>query len=119
MRTKLLAGAILLLVAAPALADSWDFVLNNKTGKTIKMVELAPSGTQTWAKEETEEGRSSAIKQGASFTVHFTKDASACKFDVRLTYDDDSTAVFPGLNVCDNAFADFSYNGATPVVKGS
>ncbi|MGN6498421.1 MAG: hypothetical protein ACTHK5_13955 [Tsuneonella sp.] len=119
MRTKLLTGAILLIVAAPALADEWDFVLNNKTGKTIKMVELAPSGSQTWASEQTEQDRESTIKPGASFTVHFTKDASACKFDVRLTYDDDSTAVFPALNVCDNAFADFSYNGATPVVKGS
>lgn len=119
MRTRLLAGAVLLTLASPALADSWDFVLNNKTGKTIKMVELAPTGSQTWAKEETEDDRASTVKPGASFTVHFTKDASACKFDVRLTYEDDSTAVFPALNVCDNAFADFSYNGATPVVKGS
>jgi hypothetical protein len=114
-----LTGAMLLCIAAPAVADDWDFVLNNKTGKTIKMVELAPSGGEAWAKEQTDEDRPSTIKPGASFTIHFTKDAKACKFDVRLTYSDDSTAVFPGLNVCDNAFADFSYKGETPVVKGS
>ena len=37
-----------LFVASPALAEDWDFVLTNGTGKSIKMVEIAPTGSTDW-----------------------------------------------------------------------
>lgn len=119
MRMKLVIGTVLLALAAPAQADDWDFVLVNKTGKTIKQVELALSGSDAWFQWKTEEGVSSAIKPGVDYTVHFGKDAKACRFDIRLTFDDDSTAVAQGLNVCDHAFADFSFKNGALTAKGS
>lgn len=119
MRMKMVAGAALLALAAPALAENWDFVLVNKTGRTIKMVEVAPAGSGAWAKQKVEEDIASDIKPGNDHTVHFEKDASACKFDVRLTFADDTTATAGALDVCDYAFAEFSFNGETLAIKGS
>lgn len=119
MRINLVIGTALLALAAPVHAGDWDFVLVNLTGKTIKQVELSPSGSESWSKWKTEEGVSSEIEPGVDYTVHFSKDAKACRFDVRLTFGDGSTATVQGLNVCDNAFADFSFKNGTLAVKGS
>ena len=119
MRIQLVIGTVLLALAAPVRAGDWDFVLVNLTGKTIKQVELSPSGSEAWSKWKTEEDRSAEVKPGEDYTVHFSKDAKACRFDVRLTFSDDSTATAQGLNVCDNAFADFSLKNGTLAMKGS
>ena len=120
MRSNLVAGAVLLALATPAVAESWDFVLVNKTGRAIRTVEVAPAGSGAWAKEKlAEDIVVSDIEPGEDHTVHFDRDAQACKFDVRLTFADDSTATAGGLDVCDYAFAEFSFKGETLAVKGS
>jgi hypothetical protein len=118
MVAKLLIGVALLAVAAPAYAEDWDFVLVNKTGKSIKMIELSDSGKAAWAQEKLDEDMvHDPIRTGTNHTVHFDK--TACAVDVRLTFADDSQAVFTNFNACDNAFGDFSFKGDLPVVKGS
>lgn len=120
MRIKLLAAGLLLTLAAPAFAENWDFVLVNKTGKTIKLVEVSESGQAAWKKELADEDRpATSIKPGQDHTVHFEREAKACKFDVRMTFDDDSQAVWAGFDVCKFAFGDFALNGDLPVVKGT
>jgi hypothetical protein len=90
----------------------------NKTGKTIKTVELSDSGKSEWAPERLDEDViEDPIRPGTNHTVHFDK--KTCSVDVRLTFSDDSTAVFNNFNVCDNAFGDFSFKGEAPIVKGS
>jgi len=106
----------LALIAAPAMAEDWDFVLTNDTGKTVTQVELSPAGKAKWAAQRTEEGVSSEIKNGKDWTVHFNKAEGTCDYDVRLTFADKSTTVWTGLNVCDNAFAEFSYRNGNPVI---
>ena len=119
MVARLLIGAALLTFAAPAYAEDWDFVLVNKTGKTIKQVEVAPSGSEGWTPEKVDEGMDSKIRNGQDHTVHFTKDDKACKFDVRLTFVDDTAVTARGLDVCDYAFAEFSFKGEALAIKGS
>ena len=119
MRIKLVTATVLLAIAAPAQAEDWDFVLVNKTGKTIKQVEIAPSGSEGWSPEKVDEGMDSKIRNGQDHTVHFAKDDAACKFDVRLTFVDDTTATAQKLDVCDYAFAEFSFKGEVLAVKGS
>ena len=120
MRIKLLAGGLLLTVATPAYADNWDFVLVNKTGKTVKLVEVSESGKADWKKEIREEDLGTGkIKPGDDHTVHFEKDAKACKFDVRMTFEDDTQAVWGNFDVCKFAFGDFAMNGDLPTVKGT
>jgi hypothetical protein len=118
MVARFLIGAALIAVAAPAYAEDWDFVLTNKTGKTIKTVELSDSGKAQWAQEKLDEDMvHDPIRPGTNHTVHFDK--NACSVDIRLTFADDTQAVFTNFNACDNAFADVSFKGDLPVVKGS
>jgi hypothetical protein len=118
MLAKLIIGAALLAAAAPAYAEDWDFVLVNKTGKTVKAVELSGAGKAAWVSEDVREERENKpVKPGESHTVHFDK--QECTLDIRLTFSDDSQTVFSNFNACDNAFGEFSYKGELPVVKGS
>jgi hypothetical protein len=118
MVARILIGAALLSLAAPALAEDWDFVLVNKTGKTIKTIELSEAGKGEWKPESLAEDMvHDPVRPGTSHTVKFDK--VACSVDVRLTFDDDSQTVFTKFNACDNAFGDFAFKGDLPVVKGS
>lgn len=120
MLKTIISAAALIALAAPAHAESWDFVLVNKTGKAVKTVEVSDSGKADWKKEALDEGRvTGEIKPGDNHTVHFEKDAKACTVDVRMTFADDSQAVWTGFNVCNYAFGDFSLKGDLPVVKGT
>ncbi|WP_198152573.1 hypothetical protein [Tsuneonella dongtanensis] len=118
---KLLAGGMLLTLAAPALAENWDFVLVNKTGKTIKMVEVSVAGSGDWKKDKREEDQGpGTIKPGDDYTVHFEKDPKVCKYDVRMTFEGDETPIiWTGFDTCKFAFGDFALNGGTPSVKGT
>ena len=121
MHLKLTVAAGLLLSAAPALAESWDFVLVNKTGKTIKLVEVSQAGTGDWKKDKRDEDMGEGkVKPGADYTVHFEKDAKVCKYDVRLTFEGEDTPVtWTGFDACKFAFGDFALNGGVPTLKGS
>lgn len=121
MHIKLTIAAGLLLTAAPAFAENWDFVLVNKTGKTIKLVEVAKAGTGDWKKDIREEDQGEGkVKPGDDYTVHFDKDAKVCAYDVRMTFDGDETpVVWTGFDACKFAFGDFALNGGVPTLKGS
>lgn len=111
-------AAAALLVAAPALADDWDFVLINNSGKVIKTVEVSPAGAATWQPNKVDpdfKKEDSTVKAGGRMTVHFDKGAG-CKYDVKVTFADDSSSTWSSINVCDNSFVTIKYNAAgTPV----
>lgn len=93
------------LAAAPALAEDWDFMLTNATGKTIKTVDLAPTGSDKWTpnKVDAELRKDPTIKAGTKTTIRFDKDQS-CKYDVKATFEDGTSAVWSGINVCNNSY---------------
>jgi hypothetical protein len=114
MLKLVLAAAATAAVAVPALADDWDFVLINNSGKVIKTIELAPTGTTTWQPNKIDpdfKKEDATVKAGARMTVHFDK-GPGCKYDVKATFADDTSAVWTGINVCDNAFVTIRYNAA-------
>ncbi|WP_294091496.1 hypothetical protein [Sphingomonas sp.] len=112
MRLAVTAAAVM-MIAAPAFADDWDFILINNSGKGIKTVELAPTGTTDWQanKVDPEMKREPITKAGGRMTVHFDKGAT-CKYDVKLTFADDSASTWTGINICDNSFVTVKYNAA-------
>jgi hypothetical protein len=117
MVAKFLIGAVLLATASPVFAAEQEFVLVNKTGKTIKTIEVSDVGKAEWMPETLDADMvHDPVRSGSNHTVHYDK---ACAVDVRLTFADDSQAVFGNFNACDNAFGDFSFKGDLPVVKGS
>lgn len=118
MKLALTAAAAFAL-AAPALAEEWDFVLINKTTKTIKAVEISPGGAGTWVAEGDPEVKRKPAAPGAKMTIHFDK-GSGCKYDLRVTFSDDTTGVWSGIDTCKFSFVTISYRSdGTPSVAGN
>lgn len=113
--------ALALFAASPAYAEDWDFLLTNSTGKPIKTVELAPSGTTDWKAPAEEEGvkREPVIKPGGRTTIRFDRGASQCRYDLRATFDDASTVVFTNANVCDNSYLTLKLTGGKPSITAN
>ncbi len=113
MRNKLVAALLAFAVATPALAEDWDFVLTNQTGKGIKLVEVSPSGAATWQKNklDPETSKSGVLGPGGRTTIHFDRDEKTCKYDVKATFADDTMLVWTGINVCDNAYVTLKLTG--------
>ncbi len=106
MQKMMIAALAASMAAGPAFADDWDFVLINNAGKPIKTVEIAASGTTTWQPNKIDpdfKKEDPTVKVGGRMTVHFDKGAG-CKYDVKATFADDTSAVWTGLNVCDNSY---------------
>lgn len=101
-----IALAAVMVGAAPALAEDWDFMLTNGSGKPIKTIELTPSGTPDWKPQtvDPEAHRESVIKVGAKTTVRFDKAANQCRYDLRATFEDGTTQVWNAANICDNSY---------------
>jgi hypothetical protein len=112
MRTMLITAAAAVMIATPALADDWDFILVNNSGKSIKTVELAPAGTTTFQpnKIDPDMKRDAVIKAGGRMTVHFDKAGAQCRFDVKATFEDGSNATWSNINVCDNSYVTVKYD---------
>jgi len=120
MRYKVLAAIGMLAVASPAWADAWDFILVNNSGKEVSLVELSPAGANTWAASTLyEDSKPKPIKPAQRSTIHFDKSGSQCKYDIRATFSDKTTAVFGNLNLCDAAFVTIRFDGDKPVGVGS
>ncbi|WP_010545080.1 hypothetical protein [Sphingomonas elodea] len=120
-RLALIASAAILAAAGPALAEDWDFMLTNHTGKLIEKIEVAPTGSGNWAanKFDPELNKDGKVKPGGKTTVHFDKAASACKFDVRATFEDKTNAVWPNINLCDNSYVTVAFTGEKPTFKAN
>lgn len=122
MRTTLITAAAALMVATPVFADDWDFILTNSSGKTIKTVEVSPAGTGKWQsnKVDPELKKEGLVKAGGRMTVHFDKEGNQCRFDVKATFEDATSAVWTSINVCDNSYVTIRYNAAgAPVFTAS
>lgn len=101
-----IAFAAVMATAAPAVAEDWDFMLTNGSGKSIKTIELAPAGTTDFKPQtvDPETRRDPVIKAGAKTTVRFDKAASQCRYDLKATFEDGTTQIWAGANICDNSY---------------
>jgi hypothetical protein len=111
MNTLGLAALAACIAAVPALADDWDFVLVNGSGKEVKTVEVAATGTTSWQanKVDPDIKREPTLKPGARMTVHFDK-GTGCKYDIKLGFADGTSSSWTGINVCDNSFVTVKYS---------
>ena len=120
MRFRYGVAIVLLGLAAPAYADALDFILTNNTGKEITLVELSPLGASQWQANKVDEGeKPKNIKVSGRATIHFDKTGTQCKWEIKVTFADSSSTVFPAVNVCDDSFVTLSFKGATPASSGS
>jgi hypothetical protein len=105
MRIVALLATASLFVAAPAAAEQWDFILTNSTGKAIKAIALGANGGEPWVEDKIDpEQPKKELKNGGRTTVHFEKDAAQCRFAIKATFADDTSAISGSVNLCDNSY---------------
>ena len=97
MRRLIVAALLAATVSAPAFAGDQDFKLVNKTGYTINEVYVGPVSAKTWGKDVMGTG---TLDADASVDITFTAPASVCQWDLKVTYDDKTSAEWSNLNLC-------------------
>ncbi|MFG1424395.1 hypothetical protein [Roseixanthobacter liquoris] len=99
----------LLMIAVPAnAAGKQDFVLVNKTGYDISHVYVSPVKSDDW--EEDVLGKD-VLEDGDAWTIKFSRNTNACKWDLKVVYsDDDSSAVWKNIDLCSVAKITIRYN---------
>lgn len=87
-----------LAIIGVGVAGDQDFTLTNKTGYAIDQVYVSPSAADDW--EEDILGQD-ILANGDHVNIHFSRNTSACKFDLKVIYvDDGSSAEWEDIDLC-------------------
>ena len=97
MRQMLLSLGVLTVLASPALAGNQDFKLVNKTGAQIDEVYVSRVSSKNWGKDVM---GSDSLDEDASVDITFDAPDNACRWDLRVKYNDGDTAEWADLNLC-------------------
>ena len=119
--SKVLGACALLVILATgtaARADPWNIVVINSTGKTIYKIQIAPAATTSWtsATLAAMNGAPAAqVPNGDRVEAHFDRPDSICRYDLKTSFTDQSTATFSGVNVCDNSYVTLKFSNGKAV----
>jgi hypothetical protein len=116
MFKPLAAAAMLCLTGVAAQAADQDFALYNETGYTIDKVFVSPSGKTTWGSDILGTGQ---LGDGNKVNVTFKNGNTVCEYDLKVVYDDDDTAVWSSLNLCDLSKIHLHYDRKAGVTRAS
>ena len=121
MRTLLFASAAAAIVAvtAPALAQDakQDFTLVNRTGYELKALFVSPSKAERWGDDVLGQD---VLEDGKLANIHFSPKAQTCKWDLKVVYtDDDSNAIWQGINLCEVDKITIHYDRKNDVTRAS
>ena len=89
--------AALLFAAHGALANDADFTLKNKTGYQIDEVYIALPSTGNWGNDIMGTG---ALGDGEKVKITFPHGNGACKFDIKVKYNDGDGSQWGGVDLC-------------------
>ena len=98
LATYAIVAAGLLACAPIAHAGDQDFTLVNRTGYQIDDLYVAPSASDNWGREIM--GSGNVLDDGDSYDVSFSRNARACKFDLKVKYHDGDEATWQSLDLC-------------------
>ena len=121
MRTLLFAAlaASVVAVTAPAIADDakQDFRLVNRTGYELKALFVSPSKFESWGDDVLGQD---VLEDGKLANIHFSPKAQTCKWDLKVVYtDDDSNAIWQGINLCEVDKITIHYDRKNDVTRAS
>jgi hypothetical protein len=86
------------LASSLALAESkQDFQIVNSTGYQIDEVYVSPADADKYGDDILDDD---AVPDGGTVNVHFNGGGSACKFDIKVVYEDEDEAEFHNVNLC-------------------
>lgn len=95
--TMSLAAAIAMASVGVAHASDADFVLKNKTGYQIDEVYVGPHSSRNWGNDIM---GSASLSDGQTATITFPHASTACKFDIKVKYNDGDTAEWGNIDLC-------------------
>jgi hypothetical protein len=90
-------AAACLFSATVAWAAPQDFDIHNRTGQSIMTLQVAPSGENTWGEDILTDD---ILEDGESGEVTFDRDADACLWDIRVTYEDGDEGDWRQVDLC-------------------
>ena len=85
------------MLATSAFANDADFKMVNKTGYQIDSVYVSRASSDNWGKDIM--GKD-ALGDGESVNITFPHGGSACKFDIKVKYEDGDTAEWSEVDLC-------------------
>jgi hypothetical protein len=107
---RALSALAFLLAAAPVFAGDQDFTLVNKTGYEISEVYVSPSKSDDW--EEDVLGQD-VLANGEQVDITFSRKEKTCSWDLKVTYSDQTSAVWDAFNLCEVSKIRIFYNAKT------
>jgi len=113
---KPVAAVLLCLAGAPAFAADQDFTMFNETGYTIDKVFVSVVGKTTWGKDILGTGQ---LHDGNKVDITFNDGTTSCNFDLKVVYDDDDTAVWSNVNLCDLSKIHLHYDKKAGVTRAT
>ncbi len=93
----ILPAAAVMLSVSTAYAAQQDFTLQNKTGYQIDEVYVSQSSSRNWGNDVM--GRD-ALVDGNTVDISFNAPDNACRWDMRVKYNDGDEATWNNLNLC-------------------
>jgi hypothetical protein len=91
------AAALLITFSTVASANDADFKLVNKTGYQIDNVYVSHASSKNWGSDIM--GKD-AIGDGDAVNITFPHGGSACRFDIKVNYNDGDTAEWGDVDLC-------------------
>ncbi|EDP65451.1 argininosuccinate lyase [alpha proteobacterium BAL199] len=122
MAMRALLGSMVVVSSMAMSAMAWgqakqDFTLVNKTGYALSEVYVAPSKSDDWESDIL--GRD-LMPDGEAFEISFDWADKSCFWDLKVIYhDDNSSAVWYGIDLCTVSKITIKYNRATDTTSAS
>lgn len=97
-------------IATAAHAGDQDFKLVNKTGYQIDSVYVSEASSRSWGRDVM--GRDS-LAEDESVDISFSRAAQACRWDLKVKYNDGDEATWQNLNLCNISRVTLFWNDKT------
>src|SRR5579863_320393 len=92
-----LATALLAMGVSPAIAADQNFVLHNRTERTIKSLYVSPAGAGNWSEDILGQD---ILDYHTDLEVRFDRGASQCEWDVRADFSDGTSEQVRDVDFC-------------------
>lgn len=104
---NLVVGLGMGMFAFPLWAGEQDFELINQTGDPLESLYVSPSDSNEW--DEDVLGQD-ILNDGESANIHFSRQDTACKWDIKVRYPDGEEPIWYGINLCDVSSVTLQWN---------
>lgn len=115
LKIGLCSAALATGLIGAAYASDADFVLVNKTGYQIDDVYVSPASNDEWGKDIM--GKD-ALADGEKVSIVFPHGGKACKFDIKVKYNDGDEAEWSNVDLCEWETISLFWDGKTTRAEG-